>query len=96
MDKELYEKTLAELSGDENYSKFHETFKSLQFDQSMVYGKYLWLQPPIPGITLSDYDYAKNIFSMKYNELFNTKHNIDPLAHLYEDHSYTDSDDDTR
>lgn len=81
MDQELYQKTLDTLCNDQKCAKYHELFKQLKFnDSKLVYGKYLYVFPPFPGMTCSDLDMATNIFSMTYNGLYNEKYNIDPYA----------------
>ena len=96
MDPEVYNKTLSTLCGNPQYAKYHEIFQKLEFN-SLVYGKYLFVQPPIPGITLSNEDNARNIFSMTFNGFYNEKYNIDPYAYLYSGSDYeSDSDEEPK
>jgi hypothetical protein len=86
MDKELCANVLTFLCEHPVYSKYSDIFKNLQFDENqLVYEKYLHVQPPIPGLILNDSDTAKNIFSMKYNEAYNQKYNINPYDNSSED-----------
>jgi hypothetical protein len=79
MDSELYNETLSTLCKDPVYSKYQSIFNKLAPNHSrMVHGKYLYVSPSPLELSADDYDhnYAKCLFSMKYNELFDIKHNI--------------------
>ena len=86
MDRELYNQTLNAVCAIPRYSNYFDLFRELNFDgDHLVYGKYLHVQPPFPGNVMgptecSTYEAAKNLFSMKYNELYNVKYLIDPQA----------------
>ena len=93
MDPDIYNKTLEYFdlipSKYVNYcgvqipcSSFHE-LKDFNF----VNNKYLYVSPPIPGITVDILDAAMNVFGSRYNQYYNEKHNIS-----YSDFSYSDSD----
>ena len=85
MDNELIKETLDNLLKNQQYSNLHDIFKKLTFDnEHLVYGKYLYVFPPIPGVGVDIDAKAKNIFSMKYNELYNIKNNINPYAYSSE------------
>jgi len=91
MDNELLNETLNMLCQNTNYTRYHDIFKKLEFnDYQMVYGKYLHVQPPIPNAPLDDHNHAKNLFSMKYNELYNAKHNINSFFDSFDDSSDND------
>lgn len=93
MDKELYNKTLTDLCNNPELSKYVELFKNLQFDENrLVYGKYLFVQPPIPGIGMSDYETARNRFSMEYNQRYNEKYNINPYANSWSESDESSED----
>jgi hypothetical protein len=98
MDEALFEEALkytcekidcSEFSSVRNNSEFIERLKTLKTAR-LVYDKYLYVQPPIPGEIIDKYDYIKNILSMKYNQLYNVKYNINPYASK----SYSSSEDD--
>ena len=79
MDRELYNETLNAVCAIPQYSNYFDLFRELNFEGDlMVYGKYLHVKPPFPGNVMSPYETAKNLFSMKYNELYNVKYQIDP------------------
>jgi len=94
MDNEVYQRTLDTLCRNQQYSKYHEIFRKLEFNDPMVYDKYLFVSPPIPGINYNNNDTAKNIFSMTYNGLYNEKYNIDPYASSEEESDPKDTFDD--
>ena len=78
MDAELFDKAIKSLCADTNLSKSFELFKAMDKTSfQLVNDKYLYVFPPIPGITRSNYDEAKNIISMKYNALYNLKNKIE-------------------
>lgn len=71
MDKEVYNETLKTMPNDFDYKLISFT------NDNMVYGKYLYVYPPFGGTPSMEQE-KKNKFSMKYNELYNTKFNINP------------------
>ena len=80
MDKELYIETLNIFCGFPIYEKYYESFNMINLENmELVYGKYLYVSPPIPGIINNQKDTAWNFFCMKYNEAYNTKYNINPF-----------------
>ena len=95
MDKDLYDKTLTLLCEDSKYLKYVDILKNRKFDEFVIDAKYLHVQPPIPGIVLNDHEFAKNLFNMTYNRIYNEKHNIDPYAYLYESFSGSSNSDDS-
>jgi hypothetical protein len=88
MEEELFEEALKYTCERTDCSEDIEKLKMLK-NSRLVYDKYLYVQPPIPGETLDKYDYAKNILSMKYNLLYNSKYNINP----YDSRSFSEDDD---
>ena len=95
MDKDLYDKTLTLLCEDCKYLKYVDILKNQKFDEFVINAKYLHVQPPIPGVELNDHEFAKNLFNMTYNRIYNEKHNIDPYAYLYESFSGSSNSDDS-
>lgn len=86
MDPEVLKETLEALCQNEKHAKYVDYFKQLKFDNvNLVYGKYLHVSPPFPGDGMTDQDKARNIFHMTYNQLYNSKYNIDPYASSSED-----------
>lgn len=79
MDSEVVNKTLESFVNHQDYNKFLDLVKSTIFDNvKLVYGKYLYVFPPIPGEELNDVDHVLNKFSMKYNQMYNLQYNTNP------------------
>ncbi len=96
MDKDLHEKTLTLLCENCKYLKYVDILKNQKIDESiLIDGKYLHVQPPIPGVELNDCEFAKNLFNMTYNQLYNEKYNIDPFAYLYDSFSGSSNSNDS-
>lgn len=89
MDIELYNEAIKSLYEDPNFN-LKETLKELNItDFLIVSDKYLYVYPPVPGIICSDKANTINRLSMKYNQLYNLKHNFNPNFDL----DYLDSED---
>ncbi len=82
MDIRLYNETMKFVCENPDLSEYLEESKKLNIDSfHTVQDHYLYVSPPIPGET---YDYAKNIFSSRYNLAYNQKNNIDPYLSVYD------------
>ena len=69
MDIEILNQTLRSLSEDKNFARYSELFKKIDHFRIMN-NRYMNIHLPISGIVIDEYEYARNIFSIKYNELY--------------------------